>query len=62
MTITIPAQSAMSFDMPGFFPPSFPQIAKLALAENRLNAMSIPPHYRLMRRKGFVANPPPLIF
>ena len=34
MTITISVQSAMSFaDMPGFSPPSFPQMPKLAFAD-----------------------------
>ena len=47
--------------LPPSLPPSFPQVPKLALTENRLNAMSIPPHYRLIRQKGFATNPPPLI-
>ena len=64
--MTLYAQAGMPFDMPGFSPPSFPlsfpQMAELALAKNPLDAMSIPPHFAFMRRKGFAANPPPLIF
>ena len=33
ITMTIAVQSAMSFDMPGFLPPSFPQMPKLAFAD-----------------------------
>ena len=39
----------------------FPQMPKLALGKNTGNAIGMPPHYRLIRRKGFAIKPPPLI-
>ena len=60
--MTVFAQAVMPFDMPGFSPLSFPLMAELALAKNLRNALTIPPHFPFIRRKGFAANPPPLIF
>ena len=58
-TITIGAANVDSH-LPSF-PPSFPQMPKLALGKNTGNAIAMPPHYRLIRRKGFAIKPPPLI-
>ena len=60
--MTLYAKAVMPFDMPGFSPPLFPQMAELALAKNRLDTISIPPHLGFLRRKGFAAKPSPLIF
>ena len=61
--ITLIGQADIPFmDMPDFSPPSFPHMAKLALAKNARNAIPIPPHFTFMRQKGFAAKPPPLIF
>ena len=60
---TLYAQADIPFvDMPGFSPPSFPQMAELALTKNARNAIPIPPHFAFLRQKGFAAKPPPLIF
>ena len=60
--MTVFAQAVMPFDIPGFSLLSFPLMAELALAKNPRNALTIPPHFPFIRRKGFAANPPPLIF
>ena len=60
---TLFAQADIPFaDMPGFAPLSFPLRVELALAKNPRNALTIPPHFSFIRRKGFAATPPPLIF
>ena len=59
---TLYAKADMPFDMPGFSPPSFPLKVELASAKNRLDAIPILPYFAFLRRKGFAAKPPPLIF
>ena len=58
---TLYAQADTPFDMPGFLPPSFPQMAGLELAKNRLAVVFIPPHWGFLRRKGFAIKPPPSV-
>ena len=52
--MTVFAQAGMPFDIPGFFPPSFPQIPKLAFADpvilaRRARIQTFPRHFRLPR-------------
>ena len=51
--------SVNGVNMPPSFPPSFPQMPKLALAKNPKNALSFPPHYGFMRRQKEMATKPP---
>ena len=48
----------VDFRLPPLFPPSSPIMIEYALAKNLRIDSSIPPHYRLIRRKRFAANPP----
>ena len=49
---TLYAKADMPFDMPGFSPPSFPQMAELAFAANPRISPSFPPFYRHSRVGG----------
>ena len=57
-TTNIGAAKVDSHLPPSFPPLSFPQVPKLALGKNLRNAIAIPPHYRLIRRKGLAAKSP----
>ena len=59
---TVIAQANISGFSPLSLPPSMPFVVELALAANTGNPSTIPPFFAFLRRKVFVANPPPLIF
>ena len=61
ITAGIPTTNIGAANVDSHSPPSFPQVPKLALAENLRNAIPIPSHYRLIRRKGFTTKLPPSI-